>query len=104
MRGYGTKLVWNSVISTLKAPSNQSYSGRDKIHGIKLVVNAREDLSDVRRVTDHAGCAHDRNKITARHNSRWLVIETTFESCEMVRLVLMVATEAFTSLGTISQW
>ena len=24
MRGYGTRLVWNSVISTFKAPSNRS--------------------------------------------------------------------------------
>jgi len=29
--GYGTKLVWNSVISTFKAPSNLNEAVRDEM-------------------------------------------------------------------------
>jgi hypothetical protein len=29
--GYGTKLVWNSVISTLRAPSNLNEAVNDEI-------------------------------------------------------------------------
>jgi len=31
IRGYGTKLVWNSVISTLRAPSNLREAVRDEM-------------------------------------------------------------------------
>merc|ERR1712151_458087 len=31
IRGYGTKLVWNSVISTLRAPSNLREAVREEI-------------------------------------------------------------------------
>merc|ERR1719377_515495 len=31
MRGYGTRLVWNSVMSTLRAPSKRSDAVRDEI-------------------------------------------------------------------------
>merc|ERR1711981_1386864 len=31
MRGYGTKFVWNSVMSTLRAPSKRSDAVRDEI-------------------------------------------------------------------------
>merc|ERR1719440_1206444 len=31
MRGYGTKLVWNSVMSTLRAPSNRKEAVSDDI-------------------------------------------------------------------------
>ena len=32
MRGYGTRFVWNSVMSTLRAPSKRSDAVSDEIH------------------------------------------------------------------------
>jgi hypothetical protein len=32
MRGYGTRLVWNSVMSTLSAPSKRSEAVSEEMH------------------------------------------------------------------------
>merc|ERR1712022_100794 len=63
------------------------HKGALRVHEVKLVVDAREHLSNRSGVADHANSAHDFGKITTWHDSWWLVI---------------VATEALTSLGTTS--
>merc|ERR1712226_616872 len=52
MRGYGTKLVWNSVTSTFRAPSNRREAVKDEmicaINRFKLVYVGRS-ISKLRR-------------------------------------------------------
>merc|ERR1712166_920250 len=78
------------------------------VHKIELVINAGEDLSDGSGGGDHADSAHNLGEITTGNNSWWLVVDTALETSWapvtnwMVLLVLMVATEALTSLGTTS--
>merc|ERR1711977_377529 len=52
MRGYGTRLVWNSVMSTFKAPSKRSDAVRDEItcarRGFRFVYVGRS-ISRLRR-------------------------------------------------------
>merc|ERR1712217_688384 len=50
------------------------------VHEIKLVVNARENLSNRGRVRNHAACAHHLSKVAARNDSRGLVIDATLEA------------------------
>merc|ERR1719213_675178 len=48
---------------------------------VKLVVDAREHLSNRSGVADHANSAHDLGEITTWHDSWWLVVDATFKSC-----------------------
>merc|ERR1712224_787807 len=79
-----------------------------RAHQIELVVDAREDLRNCSGVADHAHCPHDLGKVTTRHNGWWLVVEPHLKPVGdqstnwIVRFVLIVATAAFTSLGTTS--
>lgn len=45
-RGYGTKLVWNSVVSTLRAPSNLRGEVKEEIAGTIDVQTATADVID----------------------------------------------------------
>merc|ERR1712176_825449 len=49
------------------------------VHQVKLVVDAREHLSDGCRIADHAASAHHFGQISAWHHGRWLVVDATFE-------------------------
>merc|ERR1712182_167752 len=51
-----------------------------RVHQIKLMVDAREDLRNCSGVADHAHCPHDLGKVTTRHNGWWLVVDTTLEA------------------------
>merc|ERR1719261_1664884 len=50
------------------------------VHKIELVVNAREDLRNRRRVADHTNCPHDLRQVAARHHGRRLVVDATLEA------------------------
>merc|ERR1719401_53651 len=50
------------------------------IHEIKLMIDAREDLSNRRRVADHAYGTHNFSKVTTWHHGWRLVIDSTFKS------------------------
>ncbi len=50
------------------------------IHEIKLVIQAREDLTNGCRVGDHAHGALHLGKVTTRDNGGGLVVDTTFEA------------------------
>merc|ERR1719158_1026530 len=52
-----------------------------RVHEVKLVVDAREHLSNRSGVAYHANSAHDFGKVTTWHDSWWLVVDATFESC-----------------------
>ena len=60
MRGYGTRLVWNSVMSALSAPSKRSDAVSDQqpcaTRRLRFVYVGRS-MSRLRRVRDHStGC------------------------------------------------
>merc|ERR1719440_1914532 len=50
------------------------------VHQIELVVNAGHDLRDRRAVRDHAARTHDLSQVTARNDSRRLVVDTALEA------------------------
>merc|ERR1712066_204967 len=52
-----------------------------RVHQVKLVVNAREHLSDGGGVADHAECAHHLCKIASGNHSRWLIVDAALEAC-----------------------
>merc|ERR1719229_827189 len=45
------------------------------VHQVELVVDAREELGDGRRVRHHSDGAHDLSQVAARHDGRWLVVD-----------------------------
>merc|ERR1712190_467657 len=50
------------------------------VHKVELVVNARENLCDGRRVADHAASAHYLRQVASRNNCWRLVVDATFEA------------------------
>merc|ERR1711988_263946 len=56
------------------------HKGTLRVHQIKLVIDAREDLRDGRGVADHAHSAHDLREVTARHDCWWLIVDTALEA------------------------
>merc|ERR1712050_692174 len=56
------------------------HEGALAVHEIELVVDARENLGDRRRVADHAASAHHLGQVTARDYGGGLVIDAAFEA------------------------
>jgi hypothetical protein len=50
------------------------------IHKIEFMIDSGEDFSNSGRVRDHADSSHDFSEITSWDNSRWLIVNTTFET------------------------
>merc|ERR1712023_121558 len=50
------------------------------VHQVELVVNASEDLSHGGGIGDHTASTLDLGKVTTRHNSWWLVVDTALEA------------------------
>merc|ERR1712176_431613 len=54
--------------------------GTLRIHQVKFMIDARENLSNCRGVADHATSTHDLGQVTSRNHGWWLVIDAAFES------------------------
>merc|ERR1712048_517937 len=50
------------------------------VHQVKLVIDARKDLSDGRGITNHAHGAHDFSKVATRYHGGRLVVDATLET------------------------
>merc|ERR1719213_707784 len=70
-----------SLSPRLPNPHVPMHKGALRVHEVKLVVDAREHLSNRSGVADHANSAHDLGEITTWHDSWWLVVDATFKSC-----------------------
>jgi len=58
-------------------PMHESTLG---IHKIELMIKTSPSFGNRSGVAQHAHCSLDLGKITTRHNSRWLVVDTNFET------------------------
>merc|ERR1719277_1253386 len=50
------------------------------VHKVELVINARENLCNGRRVADHTASTHYLRQVASRNDCWWLVIDATFET------------------------
>merc|ERR1712176_957047 len=51
------------------------------VHQVELMVNARENLRNGRRVADHAARTHHLRQVATRNHCRGLVVDSTLEAC-----------------------
>merc|ERR1719197_1484530 len=91
MRGYGTEFVWNSVISTLRAPSKRSDAVKDEItcarRRLRLVYVGRS-MSRLRRQISYKASL-----------STWLVTSVCSKSEWTHNTVLYGSTQALEICG-----